>query len=122
MPTDVMPLVSETPVQYLLSNGSRVASDVAVNFYTPGEILKIEIAGAILVIAVLVITYALWSKWNSKYKAWLVQKDIEERLERGEHVDPTEYPEPPKPMSRMVLYAIGALILLAGVAMIVIPS
>jgi hypothetical protein len=113
------PLV--TPAQYLLSNGTRVTSEVALNYYSASEILKIEVAGGILVLAILVLTYTAYQWWNVRYQGWLKQQELEERIANGETPDPTEYPPIPPGINKTALYIVGALVMIAGIAMMVMP-
>jgi hypothetical protein len=113
------PLV--TPAQYLLANGTKVISDVPVSYYSASEILKIEVAGGILVLAVLVLTYTAYQWWNVRYKTWLKQQELEDRIANGEVPDPTEYPSIPPGVNKTALYVVGALVMIAGIAMMVMP-
>ena len=117
---DVIATVT-TATEYVLSNGTKVASDVAVGFYTPAEILKIEIAGGILILAVLVITYAAYQAWNVRYHEWLRQKELEERIENGETPDPSEYERLSGGVNKSLLYITGILIMAAGAVLYIMP-
>ena len=110
-----------TPASYVLSNGTRVVSSTPVSFYTASEILKIEVAGGIMILAILVLTYTLYRWWNSKYKAWLKQEELQDRIEAGEVPDPTEYPALPKGVNKTALYVVGGLVILAGLAIMFMP-
>lgn len=114
MPDVAIP--EETLRQFAL-NGSNVQAV----YYTESEILKIEIAGAILVIAILVITYAIYSLYMSRYRRWVKQKELEERVAAGDIPDPSEYPPLPKGVNKALLFVIGGLVVLAGIVLYVIP-
>lgn len=110
-----------TAKEYVLSNGTRIVSDTAVSFYTPGEIFKIEVAGAIAVIAILLVTWALYKWYSAKYEFWRRQKEMEERIASGENVDPDDYPMP-EGFNRGVLFAVGILIMIAGAVIYILPA
>ena len=115
----VEPLV--TAKEYVLSNGTRVVSDTAINFYTSGEILKIEVAGAVAVISVLMLTWAFYKWYNAKAEYWTRQQELEARINAGEMVDPEEIPVP-EGFDRRVLLAFGGLICVAGLIIYIIPA
>ena len=112
----------ETLKQYVLSNGSSIISNQQVAFYTPNEILKIEVAGAMMVIAVLVLTYVGYAYAMRKYQMWANQQDLEDQLAAGIDPDPDNLPPLPKKPNRMLLFVIGGLVMVAGIAMFVMPS
>ena len=93
-----------------------------VVYYTPNEILKIEVAGGALVIAVLVLTYVAYAYAMRKYQAWVNQKDLEEMVEAGLEPDPSSIPALPKKPNRMLLFVVGILVMVAGIAMVILPS
>ena len=113
---DVYPTASE----YVLSNGTRVVSDTAVSFYSDGEIMKIYVAGAIAVIAVLILTYAVYKWWMARYQRWAIQQELEERVGRGENVNPEEFPVP-EGVNRGLMLVVGGLVILAGIVLYLIP-
>jgi len=106
---------------YQMSNGSWIASAVKVSYYTDAEIQKIIVAGGIAITAVAVLFYSIYAWWRGKYKAWQRQQELEARVEAGEVVDPTEYPEPPAGLNRKLLMVVGILIMIAGVAVYIMP-
>lgn len=112
--------VYPTASEYLLSNGTRVVSDTAVSFYSDGEIIKIYVAGAIAVIAVLILTYALYKWVTARYQRWAIQQELEERVARGENVNPEEYPMP-EGVNRGLMLVVGGLVILAGIVLYLIP-
>ena len=114
MPDVAIP--EETLRQFAL-NGSTTQ----VVYYTESEILKIEIAGAILVIAVLVLTYAVYAWYIARYRRWVSQKELEDRVAAGDTPDPSEYPPLPKGANKVLMYIIGGLVVLAGIVLYVIP-
>lgn len=113
---EVFPTASE----YVLSNGTRVVSDTAVSFYSDGEILKIYVAGAIAVIAVLVLTYALYKWYMARYQRWARQQELEERVARGENVNPEDYPLP-EGVNRGLMFIVGGLVIAAGIVLYLLP-
>ena len=116
-----MPIVEPTLSEYVLSNGTKVLSSVPVNYYTNSDILKIEIAAGILVVAILVLTFEAYRVWNARYKEWLKQKDLEERIEAGEKIDMDNYQKVPETANKTVLFVIGGLIILAGLVVALMP-
>ncbi len=107
---------------YQSSNSSWIASQTPITFYSASEILKIEVAGGMLVLAILVLAYAAYKAWRSRYKKWEMQQELAERIENGENPDPTEYPPIPTGLNKTLLFAVGALVMLSGVAMYLIPA
>ena len=105
---------TQTLSSHLIANGSQV-----VRYYTDSEILKIEIAGAVLVIAVLVVTYALYSAWRRRYNHWVLQKEMEERVANGDIPDPSEYQMEPAGINKGLIYLAGALIMVIGIILVV---
>jgi hypothetical protein len=89
--------------------------------YTASEILKIEIAGGILVVAVLVITYAVYSLYMARYRAWLLQQELQDKIEAGYVPDPSEYPQIPKGVSKVLLFVVGGLVIAAGIVIMILP-
>ena len=121
MPDEVNPLV--TVKEYVLSNGTKVISDAPVNFYTDSEILKIEIAGAILVIAILLITYAMYKWYMGRYTRWLRSKEIEDKMALGVATqdDLDELDKPVPGVNKGMMFAFGILIMAAGAVMYLMP-
>ena len=111
--------VFPTAAGYVLSNGTVVAEKTL--FYTPSQIFKIEVCGAIAIIAVLVLTYTCYKWYMARFRTWKKQQELIARVEAGELVDPAEYPEEPAGLSRGLLLLVGALAMIAGVAAIIIP-
>ena len=115
-----------TPVatlkEYILSNGTSVFSSEQLGFYTANELLKIKIAGGVLVIAVLILTYAFYAAYMRRYQNWIKQQELEERVERGETPDPSEYPDLPKGANRTLMFVAGGLVMVSGIVMYILPS
>lgn len=120
MSDPVQPLV--TPAQYLLSNGTKVVSSVPVNFYTDNEILKIEIAGGIAIVAILVLAYVGYQYFTIRYAKWAAEKEIEEKLAAGIMVSPEEMPKLAPAVNKGLLYVVGGLVILAGIIVMILPS
>jgi hypothetical protein len=106
---------------YQSSNSSWIASPTQISFYSASEILKIEVAGGILCLAILVLAYAAYKAWRARFEKWAQQQELAERIENGENPDPTEYPPIPTGLNKTLLFAVGGLVMLAGVAMYLIP-
>ena len=116
--SDVSPLV--TAKEYVLSNGTKVMSEVPVNFYTESDTMKIIISGAILVIAILVATYAMYQWWQQRYLAWRRQTELEAMVAAGMQIDMSEYPEP-KGADMRIFAIVGILACIAGAVMFLLP-
>ena len=107
---------------YTLSNGTVVASTEKILFYTPSEIFKIEVAGGIAVVAVIILTYVAYAWYMARLHAWQRQNEIQQKIENGEMVDPNEMEANlPQGPNRILLFIVGALVMLAGIAVMFLP-
>ena len=88
--------------------------------YTPSELLKIRVAGGILVIAVLLITYFLYKFVAARRANWEGRKELQERIDAGQADIYEEWKEIPVGIDKRLYFLIGLLILGAGVAMSVL--
>ena len=109
--------------EYVLSNGTKIISDTPVNFYTDAEILKIEVAGGVMVLAILVITYALYKWYMMRYYRWQRNEKIREKMEAGTVTDEdlAELEMPLPGINKGLMAAAGILVIIAGVAMYLMP-
>ena len=85
-----------------------------VSFYTQTELLKIYISGAILAIAVLMITYYLYKYANAWYERRLQKEEMEERAARG-IITIEELPPIAVGINKNVFLIIGITIVLIGI-------
>jgi hypothetical protein len=108
---------------YQVSNGSWVASAKEVMFYTDSEVLKIAICGGVLILAVMVITYALYKAYMQRYYQWLRNKELEDKMKVGvaTQADMDELAKPIPGINKTMLFVAGLLVMLAGAAMWIMP-
>ena len=106
-----------------VSNGSFIASATQINYYTNDEITKILIAGGVLVLALLVATYAVWKWWHQRFLRWRRNEAIREKMENGTVTDDDlrELEMPIPGVSKTMLFGAGLLVMIAGVAMWLMP-
>jgi hypothetical protein len=83
--------------------------------YTSTELLKIYISGAILVIAVLLITYYLYKYANAWYARRLQKAEMEERAAKGFVTRIEELPPVAVGINKNIFLVIGLAIILIGI-------
>jgi len=108
---------------YQMSNGSFMASLQPITYYTSAEIMKIEIAGGVMILAVGVATYALYKLYMQRYHRWVRNEKIREKMANntvtGEDLAELEMPLPG--VSKGLLFGAGLLVILAGIVMVLMP-
>ena len=84
--------------------------------YTQTDFIKIYLSGAILVVAVLILTYYAYCYYRSKYEQWLMEKEHEET--KGYYTG-IEAPQPVR-INRNAFLIAGTAIVLVGLVQILL--
>jgi hypothetical protein len=108
---------------YQMSNASWVASAKEVLYYTDSEILKIEVAGGVLVLAFLVITYALYKWYMQRYYRWQRNERIREKMASKTVTDDDlrELEMPLPGINKGLMLLVGLLVIVAGLVVWLMP-
>lgn len=108
---------------YQLSNNSFVASATKVLYYTDSEILKIEVAGGVMILAIIVITYALYKWYMQRFYRWQRNEKIREKMKNNTVTDDDlrELEMPLPGINKGMLLVVGGLVIIAGLAMWLMP-
>lgn len=88
--------------------------------YTATELLKIQISGAMLVIAVLLITYMLYKYISNRRENWERVKRQEEMDESGIPYNPEDYYPVPYSVNKKLIYGFALLIIIVGLLLTVV--
>jgi hypothetical protein len=92
--------------------------------HTATGILKVEILGSMLVAGVLIATYGFHRWYTMMYQDWCLKREMDERIEAGEEVNPEDY-EPPlrSHVLNYIFIGTGLLLAIGGiVTWLVIPE
>jgi len=108
---------------YQVSNSSWIASAKEVLYYSESELTKILIAGGVLVLAILLITYALYKWYMQRYYRWKRNERIREKMaEKTVTDDDLQELNMPLPgINKALMFGAGLLVMVAGVVMIIMP-
>jgi hypothetical protein len=108
---------------YQVSNHSLIASATSIPYYTDAELTKILICGGVLVLAVLLITYALYKWYMQRYYRWLRNQKIRDKMKQGTVTDDDlrELEMPLPGISKGLMFGAGALVIVAGLAIFLMP-
>jgi hypothetical protein len=90
-----------------------------VVLYTPQELMKIYVSGAVLAIAILVITFYLYKWWNARYKNYCIRQEYEELLAAGLNPDPEKYQPVDVGLPRKIIATFGVGIIILGIVQMV---
>ena len=85
-------------------------------FYTQTELIKIYLSGAIIAIAVLILTYYLYKYYRAQYERWLLAKEME-GFEGGilDSSHPVDLG-----INRKLFFVVGATVVLVGLIQILL--
>jgi H+/gluconate symporter-like permease len=90
-----------------------------IAYYTQTELTKIYVSGAVLAIAVLVITFYLYKWYMSRYKNWVRKQEREEKLAAGYKVPLDEEIVLETP-NKKILFIVGVVIIVVGAIQIIL--
>ena len=114
-------MVDATPEQYpYLFGGLANETVIKTVDYTPSELMKIRIAGVILAIAVLLITYFLYKYFAARKANWIARQELQDRIDAGLANIYDECKPIPVGIDKRLYFVLGLLICAAGVAMVVL--
>jgi hypothetical protein len=101
--------------------GSNISNEVITKTveYTPSELFKIRVAGVILAMAVLLITYFLYKFVAARRANWEGQQELQERIDAGQADIYEEWKQVPVGIDKRLYLVLGLLICAAGAAMAV---
>jgi len=108
---------------YQVSNSSWVASAKEVMFYSDSEMTRILIAGGVLVLATLLITYALYKWYMQRYIRWKRNERIREKMAQKSVTDADlqELNMPLPGINKALMFGAGFLVMVAGLVMWIMP-
>ena len=106
------------PSEVVIASEVLGAPTVTQVMYTDTELMKIYVSGAVLVIAILIITYYAYMWWKARLQNWQHQEEIKEKIALGMKVP--AYVPVDQPINKAVFYVVGAAIILIGIIQIVL--
>jgi len=113
-------MVNFTAEQFGVIGGLTNETVIKTVEYTPSELLKIRVAGGILVIAVLLITYFLYKFVAARRANWEGRNELQERIDAGLAGIYEEWKPVPVGIDKRLYLALGLLICIAGVVMVML--
>lgn len=84
-----------------------------IAFYTQQELTKIYVSGAVLVIAILVITFYLYKWYTARYRNWVRKQEREEKIKAGYKIS-FEEEIPLDTPNKKILFIVGIVIIVVG--------
>ena len=89
-------------------------------FYTQFELYKIWFSGALLAIAVIILTFIVYRWQRNRYLRWMYEQDVAEARAAGKNIASIPVPKYQKVVNKPLIVEFGAFVLVAGIVQFVI--